>query len=292
MNEIVEETQAMEATENTAVMSIDDELAKESKTIATALASMPMVSTQNSVFKFPDGQIHQAPLDVIIVGARFSKQLWNKNYADLGPTERNYVVCAAVSGPSMDDRDMVPFPGALRAPSDACLECPENRWEYDPSRGKRMHVGNCKDSVTLAFMAPDMATDDVFLIRTSATGTRESVNAIKTAKGAYGHPIKGLFTLDFVQTPRGMNRLSVKLKGPNPLYKHHAVHRVAAADMLDAEPRWQSEEERGAPVIAPVRNAGPKPSGRKARSAAAKTVPGVDTAKVSLNDDDDDDIPF
>lgn len=264
-------TEDYENEQSTGLMEIDAELEKEAKQIATALSGSPFVSFKGGVFTFPDGTVIKPPMSVAIVGAVMSKQLWNLPYDDSDSTTQRGIVCAAISGPSLDDPER-PFEDAPQIPDNIglCAKCPENRWERNPS-GKRVKVGECKDGPLWAFMAPDLATEQVFLIRGSATGIKEARAVMQEAKTKFKHPIKALFKMDGEPTRRGAQRLAVRVEGPNPRYAEHYHFLSRANEMLSQPPRWFSGEDVTPADVAKARSEAAAPSGaskRRSRTAA------------------------
>lgn len=254
-----------------ALAELDAELKEESRAIATALAGAPIIRTQGARFKMPDGNIIEGPVDFIIVGARREKQLWAKKFDDVPIGEVNGMVCAAVSGPDLDQYGMEPREGAPMSPSDDCDPCVENQWGKDPKTGKRVKLGGCKDVLSLAVMVPDLSDEAIYIINMSATGIKEGTAVLQEIKIKAGHPVKGVVTFKHVPTPRGAQRVGVKFKGINPNWPQHAQFRNRAIEILEATPRWYTEDsEVPTRESEPVKeHAAPKSSGRKARSAAS-----------------------
>lgn len=249
--------------QSTELAELDRELAEEAREIATALVGSPVISTQGGRFTFPDGHVEEGPLDFVIVDARITKQLWFKEYNDLKPGEPNGLLCAAVGDKTLDRNTLVPFGSAAQKQADACANCDQNKWEVDHS-GTRVKVGRCKDGIVFAVMAPDLNTEDVFLLRGSPTSVTEAVKLIQRYKAKYKHPVKAVTKFEFVRTKRGADRVSVSESRPNAMYAQHAPFRYRAAEMLEAVPRWYEGV-----VSAPAASAAPdKPKGAS-RSAAS-----------------------
>ena len=245
---------------------IDAELEQEAKKIATALVGSPTISTQGGRFKFPDDHVVTGPLNLIVIDARITKQMWFKDFNDLKPGENNGLLCAATGDQGMDRNTLVPFDSAPQKQNPVCNECPQNRWERDAS-GNRVKIGSCKDGIAFAVMAPDLQPDDIYLIRGSATGVTEAVKLIQLYKSKYIHPVKAVTEFSFVPTNRGAMRLSVKDGGPNARYAEHAGYRQRAAEMLEATPRWY---ENSAPAAQAPQSAAPtKSSGNRPNRSAA-----------------------
>jgi hypothetical protein len=267
-----DETKDLTQAQATDIANLDAELAEEAKEIATALTSMPIISTQGGRFKFPDDHVVNGPLDLVILGGRITKQLWAMSYEERTADQPNGMVCAAISDVSLN-RSMSSFASAPDRRSVLCDDCPENQWSTDD--GPRHKVGDCKDGFIFAVMSPKLETDDIFLIRGSATGLTEYIKLMQEMKARFGHIIKGVARFDFVPTKRGALRLQTKValdQSSNPIanlnYVKHAAYRTRATEMLEAEPRWFSTKSTSSAAPAEESDA-PAKRAKRTRSAVS-----------------------
>lgn len=252
----------------TALATLDAELAAEAKTIATALAGANTITTANGQFKFPDGTTVRGPLHMVVLAGRITKQLWNKAFDAKDSVGERGLLCAATGGPDLDRNSLIPYAGAVDPQNDKCAGCPQNHWQRQGP--KSVKVGDCKDGFLFAVMFANLetaASNQIFLIRGSATGVTEAVKVMQELKTKFGHPVRGLVAFDHVPAGGAM-RVSASVVGPNPFYHQHAAHRFAAEEAVIREPRWYEEASEGAPVGMPVVHA-PVASAGRARSLAA-----------------------
>lgn len=255
--------------DSTAIATLDAELAEEAKKIATALAGANTINTANGQFKFPDGTTVRGPLHMIVLAGRITKQLWNKAFDAKDSVGERGLLCAATGGADLDRNALVPFATAVDPQNDKCAGCPQNHWQRQGP--KSVKVGDCKDGFVFAVMFPNLetaASDQIFLIRGSATGVTEAVKVMQELKGKFGHPVRGLVAFDHVPAGGAM-RVSVSVVGPNPLYHQHAAHRFAAEEAVSREPRWYEAPGDDIPFGGSVMQQPPVASAGRARSLAA-----------------------
>ena len=252
----------MTDTEQTDLVNFEAQLAEEAKAISAAIAgSVPTISTRGGVFKFPDGHIEKNELDLVIVAARLSRTLWKDEYSDIG-TKDNGIICAAVSDAALDYNTLMPFESAVSPPATSCNSCPQNQWDRTGPYPKK--VGDCSAHMEFVVAAPDSSTDEMYLIRGSATGITEGRKLMAEATRQFKHPIKAVVTFGFTPTRKGAPRLTVKLKGPNANYQQHLPKMEQARALVDRAPRWYTPQVQPAQVAQPA----PADSGRASRSAA------------------------
>ena len=218
---------------------IDAELAAEAAEIAESIGtpSSNVINIQDKVFKLPDGQILQEPLDVIIVD-HISKNFFYEGAWD--PKNPEGPICWAINRKLTD---LAPSPNVPQAQTTGdCETCPMNEWGSDGD-GKA-----CKNTRALAVLLPDVGDGkQLYTLNVSPTAIKSFdgyVNAILKLYKA--PPIKVLTEVTFHPDKRWAYPVFSDPR-PNEHYAEHVARRPEARSMLEVEPKAGEPKTAGTP---------------------------------------------
>ena len=208
---------------------IDAELAAEAADIADSIGtpSSNVINIQDKVFKLPDGQIIQEPLDVIIID-HISKNFFYEGAWD--PKNPEGPICWAINRKL---NDLAPSKTVPQAQSKGtCEKCVMNEWGSDGD-GKA-----CKNTRALAVLLPNIGEGtQLYTLNVSPTAIKSFdgyVNAIvKMYKSA---PIKVITEITFHPDKRWAYPVFGNPKA-NEHYAEHVARRSEARTMLEVEPK-------------------------------------------------------
>lgn len=211
------------------IANIDAQLAAEAAGIADSIGSPTTnrIDIQDKVFKLPDGQVLQAPLDMIIVD-HISKNLFYEGEWD--PKNPEGPICWAINR-VLDD--MAPSKNAPQLQTKGkCKECPMNEW------GSSGDGKACKNTRALAVLLPTVGEGtDLFTLNVSPTAIKSYdgyVNAV--LKMFNSSPIKVITEVMFHPEKRWAYPLFGDPR-PNEHYAKHFGRRDEARAMLEVEPQ-------------------------------------------------------
>ena len=185
-----------------------------------------MISTRDKLFTFPDGRVHQGPLDVVILDF-VSRNLFYEGRWD--PNKIEAPVCFAIGdSPSL----LEPSMKSPKRQADHCAGCPLNEF------GSNGNGKACKNTRLLAVMLPDAQGDEAPIYTLSIPPT-----ALKTFDAYVGGlssmlgkaPIQVVSQVSF--HPEKTYALPIfGNPQPNERVNEFYAHRADARKLLEREP--------------------------------------------------------
>ena len=218
---------------------IDAELAAEAAEIAESIGapSTNVISIQDKVFKLPDGQILQEPIDVIIVDY-LSKNLFYEGAYD--PKNPEGPTCWAIN---RKISDLSPSPNGpnIQTKGD-CEKCPMNEWGSD-GEGKA-----CKNTRALAVLLPNVGEGtQLYTFNISPTAIKSFDGYVNTVLKMYkSPPVKVITEVTFHPEKRWAFPIFSDPR-PNENYVEHVARREEARTMLEVEPQAGEPKTKAAP---------------------------------------------
>lgn len=176
---------------STDLLDIQEQLRKELEAQKASLptAQAGRIKTKGKKFTLPGGEPQEGPMDVIVVGWRFTNSYFEGSY---NPNNIQPAVCHS-SG--RVEAEMQPHASSTKSQADTCQECPKNQWG---SSGKNKA---CKNGIRLAVIPPNPTADTSPLVidvtPTGMTAWIKYVNLLQ-AKGIL--PIQVITEIDFEKT--------------------------------------------------------------------------------------------
>jgi len=213
-----------------AMTAVDKQLADEAANIAATISapSSQKIKTNDKVFKLPDGQILQAPLQVVIVDYLSRNTYYDKPYNEKDPQDP---VCWAIN---KHPSDLAPGPDVPKATimNATCTGC-----EYDEFGTSPTGAGKaCKNSRVLAVLLPHLKDDKLYTIEASPTAIQAFDAFVGVvAKLFNATPIKVITELSF-HPEKAYPSLMFGNPQPNPNYGKHFAQREDAMDLLNIAP--------------------------------------------------------
>lgn len=219
------------------IASIDAQLAAEAKDIADSIGAPTSnrIDIQDKTFKLPDGQILQAPIDMIIID-HISKNLFYEGEWD--PKNPEGPICWAI------DRVLDKMAPSDNAPAKQtkgnCKECPMNEW------GSSGDGKACKNTRALAVLLPGIgAGTDLYTLNVSPTAIKGFDGFVGAVLKMFGTaPITVVTEVSFHPEKRWAYPIFSDPR-PNEHYAAHFGRRKEARAMLEVEP--QAGEPKGVP---------------------------------------------
>lgn len=208
---------------------IDAQLAAEAAEIAESIGapSSNVISIQDKVFKLPDGQILQEPLDVIIVD-HISKNFFYEGAWD--PKNPEGPICWAIN---RKITDLAPSPNVPEAQTRGdCEKCPMNEW------GSSGDGKACKNTRALAVLLPTIGDGtQLYTLNVSPTAIKSFDGYVNAVLKMYkAPPIKVLTEITFHPEKRWAYPVFGDPR-PNEHYAEHVARRDEARAMLEVEPK-------------------------------------------------------
>ncbi len=211
------------------IANIDAQLAEEAAGIADSIGkpSSNVINIQDKVFKLPDGQVLQSPLDMIIVD-HISKNLFYEGEWD--PKNPEGPVCWAINR-AVDDLAPSKNGPAIQSKTN-CKSCVMNEW------GSSGDGKACKNTRALAVLLPTVGEGkDLYTFNVSPTAIKSFdgyVNSI--LKMFKSPPIKVITEVMFHPEKRWAYPMFGDPR-PNEHYAEHFARRDEARAMLEVEPQ-------------------------------------------------------
>ena len=211
------------------IANIDAELAAEAAAIADSIGapSSNRIDIQDKVFKLPDGQILQAPIDMIIVD-HLSKNLFYEGEWD--PKNPEGPICWAIH---RDVKKLTPSKTAPQVQNKGdCDSCPMNEWGSS-GEGKA-----CKNTRALAVLLPNVGDGkELYTFNVSPTAIKSYDGYVNTVLKMFKTtPIKVVTEVMFHPEKRWAYPLFGDPR-PNADYLEHFARRDEARAMLEVEPQ-------------------------------------------------------
>lgn len=229
-----------------ALTQVDKQLAEEAANIAATISapSSNKIKLTDKVFKLPDGQVLQAPLQVVIVD-----YLSRNTYYDVPYNANNPVdpVCWAIN---KNPSDLAPDPSQVAGPfNDTCQGCPYDEFGSHPQTDGKA----CINRRILAVLLPTLSDEKMYTIETSPTaiGAFDAFVGV-VAKLYASTPIKVITELTF-HPEKNYPSLMFGNPQPNPDYKEHFARREEAMTLLQIPPISGNTSEPAAKKKAPAR---------------------------------------
>ncbi len=149
------------AAEHKEMVNIEEELRKEVQAINTRIGApaRSLISLRDKVFTFPDGRIHQGPLELVILDF-VSQNLFYEGRWD--PKKVEAPACFAIGDSPMD---LVPSKNSPKKQAENCADCPLNQFGSSGT-GKA-----CKNARLLAVSLP-ADPKEIYTIRIPPTGLK------------------------------------------------------------------------------------------------------------------------
>ena len=229
MGRKIKEPEVMESsTPSTTLTTIEKELAAEAAAISKRIGApaKSLISTRDKLFTFPDGRVHQGPLDVVILDF-VSRNLFYEGRWD--PNKIEAPVCFAIGdSPSL----LEPSAKSPKRQAEHCTGCPLNEFGSNGS-GKA-----CKNTRLLAVMLPDAQGEEAPIYTLSIPPT-----ALKTFDSYVGGlssmlskaPIQVISRVSF--HPEKTYALPIfGNPQPNERISEFYAHRADARKLLEREP--------------------------------------------------------
>jgi len=211
------------------IANIDAELAAEAAEIADSIGapSSNVINIQDKVFKLPDGQIIQEPLDIIIVD-HISKNFFYEGAWD--PKNPEGPICWAINRVLSH---LSPSKGVPEAQTKGdCEKCPMNEWGSDGD-GKA-----CKNTRALAVLLPNIGEGtQLYTLNVSPTAIKSFDGYVNAVLKMYkSPPIKVITEVSFHPDKRWAYPVFGNPQ-PNEHYAAHVARRPEARAMLEVEPK-------------------------------------------------------
>lgn len=241
----------------TAMVNMKAEMEKEIATIHETLGGIATnnITLTGKKFKFPTGQVMEAPLDIVILGYT-SKNLYYPGAYD--PKNPEPPVCWAV-GPKPGD--LVPSANAPEVQSTTCKACPLNEFESGVGNAKA-----CKNTREIAFMLPDACgpEDTIYCMSVSPAALKPfDTYIVQLAEVQSVLPIAVITAVAFDPDVTHVRLLFGKPR-PNPNMEQHWMRREEARTILTAEPTPRTGDDT-------VKKTGSKKVTKKKAKAKKKT---------------------
>jgi hypothetical protein len=218
---------------------IDAELAAEAAEIAESIGkpSSNIINIQDKVFKLPDGQILQEPLDVIIID-HISKNFFYEGAWD--PKNPEGPVCWAINRKLSDLAPAASAP--LPQTKGDCEKCPMNEWGSDGD-GKA-----CKNTRALAVLLPNIGDGkQLYTLNVSPTAIKSFDGYVNGVLKLFkAPPIKVLTEITFHPDKRWAYPVFGDPR-PNEHYAEHMARRPEARAMLEVEPKAGEPKDAAKP---------------------------------------------
>ena len=219
------------------IAAIDAQLNVEAKEIADSIGapSSNVINIQDKVFKLPDGQLLEAPLDVIIVD-HISKNLFYEGAWD--PKNPEGPICWAIN---RTITDLTPSPTVPQAQTKGdCEKCPMNEW------GSNGDGKACKNTRALAVLLPSVGEGtQLYTLNVSPTAIKSFDGYVSAILKMYkSSPIKVITEITFHPEKRWAYPMFGDPRA-NPNYAEHFARRDEARAMLEVEPK--AGEPKSAP---------------------------------------------
>lgn len=213
----------------TAMVNMQAEMEKEIATIHETLGGIATnsITLTGKKFKFPTGQVMEAPLDIVILGYT-SKNLYYPGVYD--PKNPEPPVCWAV-GPK--PLELVPSANAPEVQAVTCKACPLNEFESGVGNAKA-----CKNTREIAFMLPDAfgPEDTIYSMSVSPAALKPfDTYIVQLAEVQSVLPIAVITAVAFDPDVSHVRLLFGKPR-PNPHMEQHWMRREEARTILTAEP--------------------------------------------------------
>lgn len=236
---------ATKAAKSTALVSIQDEMAKQlaglSKRTAAPKGSAIRI-TQDKKFKMPDGTL-ATELEVVIVDFNTRNEYYA---AGFDPNALAGPVCAAIG---FDNDTLAPMADSPDKQNDACGTCPQNQFGSS-GPGKA-----CKNQRVLAVLPVNAKPDDpIMTIKVSPTaigGFDAYVNSVATN---FNVPPFGVVTTISFNPAKTFASLQFSDPVPNPNIPAHFARQGEAVTILNTPPDMTP---RVAPVAMPASRRAP-----------------------------------
>ena len=220
----------------TAMVNMQAEMEKEIAVIQDTLGGVAqnIINLGGKKFKFPTGQVMEAPLEIVILGYT-SKNLYYPGVYDSQNPEPP--VCWSVGTKPLE---LVPSANAPEIQAQSCGVCPLNEFESGQGNAKA-----CKNTREIAFVLPDAVTaeDPIYVMSVSPGALKNFDTYVKQlAEVNSVLPIAVITTVVFnpnvthVQLAFGTGR-------PNPNMEIHWTRREEARVILMAEPTPRTKQE-------------------------------------------------
>jgi len=211
------------------IANIDAQLAAEAAGIADSIGapSSNRIDIQDKVFKLPDGQVLQAPIDMIILD-HISKNLFYEGEWD--PKNPEGPVCWAINRVV---GDLAPSKNAPAIQSrNGCKGCVMNEW------GSSGDGKACKNTRALAVLLPNVGEGtDLYTLNVSPTAIKSFDGYVNMVLKMFNSsPIKVITEVMFHPEKRWAYPLFGDPR-PNEHYAEHFGRRDEARAMLEVEPQ-------------------------------------------------------
>lgn len=173
---------------STDLLDIQEQLRRELEAQKATLpvAQAGKIKTKGKKFTLPGGQPQEGPMDVIVVGWRFTNNLFEGTY---NPNNIQPAVCHS-SG--RVEADMMPHTSSTKPQADTCAECPKNQWGSN-GKGKA-----CKNGARLAVIPPNPTADtSPLVIDVTPTGMTSWIKYVNGLQARGVLPIQVITEVDF-----------------------------------------------------------------------------------------------
>lgn len=211
-----------------AMTAVDKQLADEAANIAATISapSSNKIKTRDKVFKLPDGQIIQAPLQAVIVDYISRNTYYDKPYNENDPQDP---ICWAIN---KQPADLAPPKEVADPLNSTCKGCDYDEFGSSPTGSGKA----CKNARVLAILLPSLKDEKMYTIEASPTAIQAFDAYVGVvAKLFNASPIKVITELSF-HPEKQYPSLMFGNPQPNSDYAQHFARRDEAQTLLNIAP--------------------------------------------------------
>jgi len=205
---------------------VTEQLAAEAASIADSIGkpSTNQIKVRDKVFTLPDGQIIQAPLQIVIIDFISQNKFYENAYNE------NNIEAPACFAISKTVSDMAPSENATDPQADDCNSCPMNEFGSD-GNGKA-----CKNTRVLAVTLPNVEGDDIYTMSVSPTAIKAFDAYVGSIAKMFKAPPVRVITEAMFHPEKSYPSLMFGNPQPNENYAEDFARRSEAEDLLTVEP--------------------------------------------------------